>query len=175
MPEQYKLTRCDRKTLQLRLDENGEILVRAPFRVPLAEVDAFVERNADWIARRRAAQKPPPDPEELARLRRLAEAFLPVRLAHWSRKMGLSPRGLTLRDARSRFGSCTADGRIMLSIRLMQYPAEAIDYVVVHELAHLVHHNHGPAFHALVAETLPDWRERSALLRSGGRNREDEQ
>ena len=47
----------------------------------------------------------------------------------------------------------------------MQYPREAIDYVVVHELAHLVHQNHGPAFYRLVASVLPDYRQREALLR----------
>lgn len=78
--------------------------------------------------------------------------------------MGLKPTALTLRDAKSRFGSCSADGRIMLSIRLMRYPAEAIDYVVVHELAHLVHHNHGAAFYELVEKYLPDWKQRRARL-----------
>lgn len=160
----YQLTRCNRKSLQLRLDEMGNVLVRAPYRVPQATIDAFVEAHADWIEQRRRAQLPPPDAAELQRLRTLAKAFLPVRLNHWSRIMGLKPTALTLRDAKSRFGSCSADGRIMLSIRLMRYPAEAIDYVVVHELAHLVHHNHGAAFYELVEKYLPDWKQRRARL-----------
>ena len=161
----YELTRCDRKSVQLRLGEDGRILVRAPRRMPERDIDTFVRTHADWIARHRAAQKPPPDAAELARLRMLAEAYLPVRLNRWARVMGLNPKALTLRDARSRFGSCTADGRIMLSVRLMRYPPDAIDYVVVHELAHIVHHDHSPAFHALVAQYLPDWKRRRALLR----------
>ena len=67
--------------------------------------------------------------------------------------------------ARRRFGSCSAEGHICFSWRLMQYPPEAIDYVVVHELAHLKHMDHSDAFYALVAQYLPDHKARRALLR----------
>ena len=79
--------------------------------------------------------------------------------------MGVQPAGIAITGARKRFGSCSGKNRICFSWRLMAYPEAAIDYVVVHELAHIRHKNHGPDFYAFVQEILPDWRERRALLR----------
>jgi predicted metal-dependent hydrolase len=79
--------------------------------------------------------------------------------------MGLVPTGVRITDARKRFGSCSSKNRLCFSWRLMQYPPEAIDYVVVHELAHIRHHDHSPSFWGLVEQTMPDFRRREALLR----------
>ena len=73
--------------------------------------------------------------------------------------------GITITGARKRFGSCSGKNRLSFSWRLMDYPPAAIDYVVVHELAHIRHHNHSPAFYELVASVLPDYKKRQALLR----------
>ena len=73
--------------------------------------------------------------------------------------------GITITGAEKRFGSCSAKNRICFSWRLMAYPEEAIDYVVVHELAHIRHKDHSKRFYAFVEEVLPDWRERRRLLR----------
>ena len=72
---------------------------------------------------------------------------------------------VTITGAEKRFGSCSARNSICFSWRLMQYPDEAVDYVVVHELAHIQEKNHGRAFYALVGRYMPDWRERRALLK----------
>ena len=63
------------------------------------------------------------------------------------------------------WGSCSGKNSISFSWRLMQYPEAAIDYVVVHELAHIRHHNHSAAFYSFVEKILPDYRERARLLR----------
>lgn len=86
-------------------------------------------------------------------------------MARYAREMGVQPAAVTITAARTRFGSCSAKNRICFSWRLMEYPEAAVDYVVVHELAHIVHKNHGPQFWALVERYLPDWRARRALLR----------
>ena len=78
----------------------------------------------------------------------------------------LYPTQVRITGARTRFGSCSSQGHICFSWRLMQYPPEAIDYVVVHELAHLRYMNHGAEFYALIARYLPDWKARRALLRA---------
>jgi predicted metal-dependent hydrolase len=67
--------------------------------------------------------------------------------------------------ARKRFGSCSGRNGLCFSLYLMQYPPEAIDYVVVHELAHITHKNHSPAFHSLIARYLPDHKARRAMLK----------
>lgn len=83
---------------------------------------------------------------------------------------GQRPAALALRDARGRWGSCSASGRVMLSWRLIGAPASVLAYVVAHELAHLRHMDHSPAFWAEVARLHPDWRvDRSWLKTHGAR------
>ena len=86
-------------------------------------------------------------------------------MEYYGRLMGLMPTGLTITDARKRFGSCSGKNRISFAWRLMRCPEKAIDYVVVHELAHIRHKNHGAAFYQLIASVLPDYKERIKLLK----------
>ena len=79
---------------------------------------------------------------------------------------GSALTGIRITSARTRFGSCSGKNSLCFSWRLMEYPEEAIDYVVVHELAHLRYMNHGAEFYALIARYLPDWKTRRALLRA---------
>ncbi|GBR69077.1 M48 family metallopeptidase [Gluconobacter kanchanaburiensis] len=89
-------------------------------------------------------------------LQLLAQERLPRTLALHSEKMNLHPTRLDLRDVRTRWGSCTRAGRIMLSWRLLMAPTNVCDYVIIHELAHLQHFNHGPQFWALVDHFVPN-------------------
>ena len=79
--------------------------------------------------------------------------------------MGVAYTHIGITSAKTRFGSCSKKGSINYSYRLMLYPSAAWDYVVVHELAHLIHFDHSSAFWQTVAETLPDYKERAALLK----------
>ena len=165
MAERYELRRSRRKTLALEVTREGQVIVRAPLRVSAKQIERFVAAHADWIARAQARQRERPaahpEPDE----KRRAKAELPPKVARYARLMGVQPTGLTITSARTRFGSCSGKNRICFSWRLMDYPEAAVDYVVVHELAHIVHKNHGPQFWALVERYMPDYRARRALLR----------
>jgi predicted metal-dependent hydrolase len=76
------------------------------------------------------------------------------------------PGGFTLRRMRKRWGSCSRDGRILLNTQLVGAPQACIDYVIVHELCHVVQHNHSAAFYALLSDCMPDWRERQRVLQN---------
>jgi predicted metal-dependent hydrolase len=102
--------------------------------------------------------------------RREAATHAAARLAHFAPLVGGAARKLSIRAQRTRWGSCSARGAISLNWRLMQAPPEILDYVVVHELCHLLVPNHSPRFWAEVARVLPDWRERRAQLRQFGRS-----
>ena len=86
-----------------------------------------------------------------------ARALFRERLALFETRLGVRHRVLRLSSARTRWGSCSADGRILLNWRLIHFPLSSIDYVVAHELAHLKEMNHGPRFWATVATVLPDY------------------
>ena len=77
----------------------------------------------------------------------------------------MEPTGITVTGAQTRFGSCSPKNRLCFSFRLMDYPMAAIEYVVVHELAHIRHKNHGPDFYKEIAAVLPDWQARRQLLK----------
>lgn len=172
MSTDYTLIRSQRETLALEVNRQGQVVVRAPRHVSQTVIDDFLRRQEDWVqanlARRQAwlADHPEPSPQEMEALRQRAKELLPPLVDQYAQQMGLRPQGITITSARTRFGSCSGKNRLAFSWRLMTYPMAAIEYVVVHELAHIVHKNHGPGFYALVETWLPDWRERQALLRT---------
>jgi predicted metal-dependent hydrolase len=101
--------------------------------------------------------------------RRHAGTHATARLAHFAPEVGRRPQRLSIRGQRTRWGSCSASGTITLNWRLLQLPAPLFDYVLVHELCHLIQRNHSPAFWREVARVLPDWRDRRRQLRVAGR------
>jgi predicted metal-dependent hydrolase len=100
--------------------------------------------------------------------RELAGCHLPARTAAWAARLGVRPSAVAVRDGRSRWASCSARGRLGFSWRLVMAPARVAEYVVVHELAHLVRMDHSPEFWALVEGALPGWRTDRAWLREHG-------
>ncbi|MGL6072103.1 M48 family metallopeptidase [Craterilacuibacter sp.] len=101
-------------------------------------------------------------------LKARATLAYPARLAAFTPRLSRQPTGWQLSSARSRWGSCTAVGMIRLNWRLIQAPPEVLDYVMAHELAHLVHLNHSPAFWAEVSRILPAWQTARDWLKAYG-------
>ncbi len=97
-----------------------------------------------------------------------AVAYLEPKLAHYAQQIGVEPKSLTVKGYKSRWGSCYADGRIQFNWRLMQAPAWVIDYVVVHELCHLVHANHSKAFWDLVNHHYPQTPQAKLVMKTHG-------
>jgi len=95
-----------------------------------------------------------------------ALTYLPARTAMFARLHGLSCSGVKVRNNRTRWGSCSSQDSISLNIHLMRLPDALIDYVVLHELVHTVHRNHGPGFHQLLEKVYPGHRKAEKLLRN---------
>ena len=79
--------------------------------------------------------------------------------------MGLTPTSVKITSAKTRFGSCSSKNALCFSLYLCLYPSEAIDYVVVHELAHIKHKNHSREFYDFVASVMPDYKEREKIVK----------
>ena len=101
-------------------------------------------------------------------LKALARDRLAVASNHYAALLGRPYTRITLRDTRSRWGSCTSNGGLMYSWRLIMAPPEILSYVAAHEVAHLQEMNHSPAFWAVVEELLPDYHEPRQWLRLNG-------
>ncbi len=160
----------NRKTISITVKE-GRVIVRAPRGISQARIDSFINKNLAWIEKRIEITKNQHDPiasmtdAQIKRLRELARTYLTAKTEEYSEIMGLKFGRITITGAKTRFGSCSSKGNISYSYRLMLYPEAAIDYVVVHELAHLVEMNHSRRFYAIVEKVLPDYKERVKLLK----------
>ena len=165
----FTLIRMRRKTLYIRINEDLSIEVKVPTRTPNSEVNDFVRRHEKWIKKHTERLKNIPkielSDEDIARLKKEAAIHLKELTEHYSEIMKLYPTSIRITEARTRFGSCSPKNSICYSYRLMLYPEEAREYVVVHELAHIKHKNHGKDFYALIEKILPDYKERRELLK----------
>ncbi len=149
------------RRISIRVHPSGAVRVTCPRGVAQRRALAFLEEKTAWVeaarkrlAARRAALPPALPPEEerarIEELRRAAKADLPGRVERLSRETGLRYAGLTIRAARTKWGSCSGRNTLSLSLFLMTLPERLRDYVIIHELCHTVHHDHSPRFHALV-------------------------
>lgn len=168
----YTIIRSKRKTLAIEITKEPAVVIRAPLHASKQDIEKMISKHGTWIQshldkqRLRNEAMPEPSPEEQKLLRQQAKEHIPARVAFFSRIMALDPAAVTITSAAKRFGSCSGKNRLSFSWRLMRYPDPAIDYVVVHELAHIRHKNHGREFYALIESVLPDYKERKKLLKS---------
>lgn len=168
---EYEIIRSKRKTIALQINEAGELVVRAPMKLSQRKIQKVVDEHYEWIEKHRILQleknknRHIPTEQEIQAMKCAAKKLLPDLTRQYAEKMGVDCGTVKITSAQKRFGSCSVKNNICFSYILMQYPIEAIEYVVVHELAHTVHHNHSREFYALIENFMPDYREREKLLR----------
>lgn len=168
---EYTLVYEKRKTLSLTVRPDLTVLVKAPRGLSKTEIERFVLSHETWIENAKQRQKKRAETEKklteqrIAELRALAAAELPRRVAYFAEIMGVQPTGVKITSAKTRFGSCSGKNSLCFSWRLMLYPPEAVDYVVVHELAHIKEKNHSAAFYKVVESVLPDYKARVKMLK----------
>jgi len=134
-------------------------------------IDAALRAHAPWLARQLDAEQVQVlDPPQLTEPegRRLARALVRETIAVEAPRVGVRCSRISIRDTRSRFGSCSSQGSLSFSWRLALAPRRILDYVVVHELCHLVHLDHSRRFWSLVERVRPDFREQRDWLGDHG-------
>lgn len=170
LPFEFELIRSDRRTLSASV-RDGKVIVRAPLKLPERKIASFLQKHVDWILRTLEKAKEKSEKfnaltdDDILTLKAKAKAYLTQRTEEYAEIMGLKYSRITITSAKTRFGSCSSKGNISYSYRLMLYPTEAIEYVVVHELAHLIEMNHSKRFYGIIEKVLPDYKERMRLLK----------
>ena len=161
----------------LEVTEEGRVIVRAPMRIPQAEIERFIQKKSQWIERsleemqRRKLENCNLEKLSMEEIRLLADKALkvfPEKTAFFAKKMGVTYGKITIRNQKSRWGSCSAKGNLNYNCILMLAPEEVQDYVVVHELCHRKEMNHSERFWNEVEKVLPDYKERRAWLKEHG-------
>ena len=166
----YKVVKEIRSSILISV-KNGEIIVRAPKTVSDEYVSAFVCKHRRWIANRLEAESKQKerlsllDSVDLKTLRCEASEYFENEAKRYSDIMGLKYGRIKITSAKKRLGSCNSDGTICFSYMLMLYPEYAREYVVVHELAHLVEMNHSKRFYKIIERVMPDYKKRKALFK----------
>lgn len=159
----------------------GEVLVTAPMRLGEAQILKFLSEKEDWILKHRELMIARAREEQENSLRHMTQrsvtkeelSHLKEQVAYyagkWEPVMGVHCVHWTIRDMKSRWGSCTvAKKTIRINLQLAKKPEECVEYVVVHELTHLLEPSHNARFHAYMKQFLPDYKERKRVLEECG-------
>ena len=172
-PFEAQIIRCRRKTVGIRVTDEGEVIVRAPLRVSMAEIRRILEGKRDWIektlAKVRAREAAPKLTEaEIRELTALAKKKIPPLVVAWADVVGVTYGRITIRCQKTRWGSCSSKGNLNFNCLLMLCPENVLDYVIVHELCHRKELNHSARFWAEVERVLPGYREPMRWLKKEG-------
>ncbi|GHU06908.1 hypothetical protein FACS189431_0590 [Alphaproteobacteria bacterium] len=144
--------------LRVKVEPGGVVSATIPYYATLITLRSLIEKNRTSL--RRSITRMPAvrhyDETQIKQIRKKARAFLPRRLEHLASEHGFRYGKVSLRNQKTRWGSCSAADNISLNIALVTLPVHLIDYVLLHELTHTVHKNHSAEFWAKLVEVCPD-------------------
>ena len=167
---EYSIVYSKRKSIGISIKDGG-VIVKAPYGIRKADIDKIVSSHREWIdrtlvrERKKALRESELTEDKICELKAQAKKYFTDKCSYYADIMGVRYGALRITSAKTQYGSCSSKGNICFSYRLMLFPEEAREYVVVHELAHRTEMNHSPRFYAIVEKYLPDYRERRALLK----------
>ena len=174
---EVKIIRSNRKTVSIQVNQDLSITVRAPQRVTQKEIKRILEKNDSWIQKHiemlREKQAEAEDvkkltAEEIKTLAEQALKLIPQRVEYFARQVGVTYGRITIRNQKTRWGSCSSKGNLNFNCLLMLMPPEVIDYVVVPELCHRKQMNHSKAFWKEVEKILPNYKDSVGWLKKEG-------
>lgn len=167
----YEWVKSNRKTIAIQIKEDGRVVVRTPYSMSRVKAEQFIEERREWILKNQKALKEKQDQKMVitqemrkAGVEKAMEIF-PKRVEYYARLMGISYGRITIREQKTRWGSCSGRGNLNFNWKLTLMPPEILDYVVVHELAHRKEMNHSRDFWKIVEQVLPDYQKRRKRLK----------
>ena len=167
----YEIKYSNRKTISIKITREATIQVFAPYGTDEGKIEQLMKSHESWIlshlekAQERVEAIPQLSEEEVSQLKKEAKEKLTAIVERFSKFMDLDYGRITITAAKTRFGSCSSAGNLSFSYRCMFYPYEVQEYIVVHELSHLVHMDHSKDFYKLVSSVLPDYKKREKYLK----------
>ncbi|SFG33493.1 M48 family metallopeptidase [Oribacterium sp. WCC10] len=174
---QIEIQRCNRKSIVITVNSKAQVIIKAPYRTTDAEIQDILQKRAKWIKEHvdkvnkeieRADSVEPLTNDEIRILGDRAVSYIPKRVEFFAPRVGVSYGRITIRNQKSRWGSCSAKGNLNFNCLLMLTPPDIIDYVIVHELCHRKEMNHSYKFWEEVEKVLPDYKKRRKWLNDNG-------
>ena len=168
-----------RKTIAIQVNSDLSVTVRAPYSVTEKYIEEFLNKNEAWISKRmneikvkkKSIESKNVENVTLDKIKILADQALkiiPTRVEYFARIIGVTYGNITIRNQKTRWGSCSNKGNLNFNCLLMLAPPEVLDYVVVHELCHRKQMNHSKAFWTEVEKVFPDYKESIKWLKEEG-------
>ena len=161
------------RRINITVHRGGIVRVTKPRRASMREIERFIAQSREWIMRMKKrveslskTSRIESSKKEYGKYKKEALALAKGRIAHFSKTYGVAPQTVSIRNQKSRWGSCSHRGLISLNYRIVFLPPELADYIIVHELCHLREMNHSRRFWEIVAQEVPEYRERRMRLRS---------
>ena len=173
---QVRIIKSKRKTLSIEV-KMDEVLVRAPQRMTNQQIRVFLEQKREWIDKHQkilqsqaemVRREPLYTEEDIKEFANKAMQIIPKKVEHYAKMVGVDYGRITIRNQRTRWGSCSSKGNLNFNCLLVLFPDEVIDYVVVHELCHRKHMNHSKAFYAEVERVFPEYKKCQKWLKENG-------
>lgn len=175
---EIEIIRSKRKTMTAEIGTDGKVIVRAPMRMPVRDIKAFLGEKSGIIEKHvrkrlsendRLSETRPFTAEEINKMADMATEIIPRRVRYYAELIGVTYNRITIRNQKTRWGSCTAAGNLNFNCLLIMTPPEVLDSVVVHELCHRKHLDHSKEFYADVYRVFPDYDRCSKWLKENGR------
>lgn len=161
------IKQSSRKSLGLEVRTTGEVIARVPSRMSDKKIEEFIEKHKAWIIRNVSKMSEKKDERQEVRIpswktlnlqeRKVIKEKISARVAYYSQKMEVTYGTITIRNQKTRWGSCSSKGNLNFNYRLFYLPEEMLDYVVVHELAHRRYMNHSRQFWQEVGTYFPQY------------------
>ena len=175
-----EVIRSKRKTLAIEIRPDMRVVVRAPEKIPQNEIMKFVEEKQNWIKKhlvqmyfkaeeiKKQKKEPALTNADIEKLCQKALSVIPDKVKYYAEIMGVTYGRITIRNQKTRWGSCSSEKNLNFNWKLILAPPEVLDYVVVHELCHLKEMNHSKAFWDEVGKVMPNYETHKLWLKENG-------
>lgn len=171
----YKIIRSSRKSISLQIGTGNSLIIRAPKWLSDTEIHKFIISKEKWIKKHLADKQtlentePKLTYEEINILAQKAIDYIPERVRHYAPLVGVTYGRITIRNQKTRWGSCSSKGNLNFNCLLMLTPPEVIDSVIVHELCHRKEMNHSKRFYEEIYKVYPEYDKWNKWLTQNGK------